>query len=109
MIRFVDGPAANVVLMLKRAPLFLRVVRAIGGEWDALDQLEDGPKPDEAITAYKRRGPAGECHIRAAKRAASGWYAMGEYAVIDLQPADDILRDTAKWRGWCYEQVGGKG
>lgn len=45
MTTFTDGPAAETVLELRRAPKFLRVVRDADGTVDALDQLNDTPKP----------------------------------------------------------------
>ena len=49
MTRFLDGPAAGVLLALRRAPLYLRVVYHAKREepWDALDQLADVPGEHE--------------------------------------------------------------
>src|SRR5262245_61519854 len=62
MVRFLDGPAAGVDLLLLRAPLFLRVTRR-SLEWDALDQFDDLPGADEEIIVYRRDGPPGWLHI----------------------------------------------
>lgn len=48
MTRFTDGPAQGLVLMLRRAARFLRVVHD-GKKFDALDQLNDRPRPEERI------------------------------------------------------------
>ena len=62
MTTFIDGPAKGQHLALKRAPRFLRVVVA-DGKWDALDQIEDEPRPGELVYAYEVHGPVGSCHI----------------------------------------------
>jgi hypothetical protein len=106
MTRFTDGPAAGKTLMLRRAPVFLRVVRNAKGEWDALDQLGDQPEPSETIVAYRKVKDDGWVHLRSAKRGASGFYLSAQYAVVDPQPDDSTMRSTQAWRAWCYEQVG---
>lgn len=37
MVRFLDGPAAGLVLWLRRAPLYLRVTLDARAHFDALD------------------------------------------------------------------------
>lgn len=119
MTRFLDGPAAGRVLMLRRSPLYLRAVRGPDGKWDALDQLGDVPGPGEAVVAYRRVGEAGALHIdstecvkvgnKTKRRRVGRWYGVAEYRVVDQQPADDVLRDTEAWRAWCRErQAAGK-
>ena len=55
MTRFLDGPAAGNALMLRRAPLFLRVtIDAAGGKVDALDQLDDDPQDGETVHVYRQ-------------------------------------------------------
>jgi len=112
MVTFTDGPAASTVLQLRRAPPFLRVVRPPGDapgeeEWDALDQPEDEPRPDETVFAYRRVGKAGSVHlcVRGKGRGRSGWYATGEYAFVEPQPDEATLRETAAWRAWCESQA----
>lgn len=102
MIHFLDGPAAGVKLMLKRAPVLLRVTHHVmSGKWDALDQLDDQPDPDERIYVYRVAGPVSHCHIRCAEPAPSGWFVMGEYRVLPDQPEDRHTRATEDWRAWC--------
>lgn len=103
MTQFTDGPAAGVSLLLRRAPHFLRAVRDVKGEWDALDQLEDTPGAGETIVAYQMVGEPTWCHIR--MRKGGGVYRGGQYRVIEPQPADDVLRSNARWREWANEQV----
>ncbi len=109
MTRFTDGPAKGKTLLLARAPLFLRVVIA-GGKLDALDQLDDRPQGGERIYAYRRTGPATALHIdfcrgRGRKGPRSAWYRGGDYALVEPQPNEAVLRDTARWRGWATEEA----
>lgn len=99
MIRFVDGPAAGVTLMLRRAPLYLRVTK--GPHWDALDQLNDFPDPDEVLTAYRRVGTPGMVHIDFTRKR-SAWFAVATYRVVPDQPPDRVVRSTYLWRAWCW-------
>ncbi len=108
MIRFLDGLAANVILQLLRAPLYLRVTQNTAGEWDGLDQLGDVALGDETITVYRRVGKAGWIHIdyRDKQGRRKGvTYATGDYAVVPEQPTDEVLRDTTRWREWATAQV----
>ena len=107
MTTLVDGPAANVILNLRRSPLFLRVVQnRISKEWDALDQLDDIPKPTETIVAYRLLSNDGCMHllIRGKYKKAGGWYPVSSYGVVEQQPDDATMRDTEKWRAWCAEE-----
>lgn len=105
MIRFLDGPAAGQVLELRRVPLLLRVVRDCQtGEWDALDQLDDTPKPTEVIYLYLRSGTPQRIHVKAARTAGGSrslWH--GEYLHLPEQPLIDVLRDNAKWQAWAAQ------
>ncbi|HEY1066899.1 MAG TPA: hypothetical protein VGE52_12340 [Pirellulales bacterium] len=97
-----------VVLELARAPLYLRFVRTAKGKWDALDQLDDEPAKGESIVAAKRGGEIGRLHMlfsrkRGGRRGA--WYQTAEYRPVAMQPADDVMRDRAKWRAWCVEKA----
>lgn len=106
MIKFRDGPAAGVTLMLHRAPQYLRVVRAGRKAWDALDQLDDQPEPGESITVY-RIDPAtfSRYHLLCRRpRGGSGWYCNGEYDVVEPQPGEEHLRTTAAWQAWVSSQ-----
>lgn len=110
MTIFLDGPAANTFstpLLLKRAPHFLRAVQAPDGTWDALDQLDDTPKPEETVVAYVMVTGPRSVHICArGKNNRSGWYQGGDNRVVEPQPTDAQLRDTTAWRAWVAEQVG---
>lgn len=101
MTHFDNGPAAGQTLMLKRAPKFLRVVEALG-VWDALDQLEDKPTPQETIYAYVRMGDPSMCHVNRGSKG-SGWYMVANYRLVPEQPTDAQMRDTSAWQEWCLE------
>lgn len=103
MTKFIDGPAAGTVLSLRRAPLYLRAVQNADGNWDALDQLDDTPEPDETVTVYRRVGSATTVHLHGTK--ISGWYAMATYELHAEQPSIEECRDTAKWQDWVHAQV----
>jgi hypothetical protein len=104
MATFVDGPAADVYLSLRRAPKLLRVVRSSKGNWDALDQLDDTPKPSETIFVYELMNVPQIVHMKMSPRSLSGYYAINaNYRLYHWQPADEEMRDTEKWRAWCAD------
>lgn len=101
MITFLDGPAQGVTLMLRRAPLALRVVRGPKG-WDALDQLDDRPAAGEFVYVYVARHKPTSMHllIRGKGRRDGGWYQSCQYAHWPNPPPEDALRDNDAWRAW---------
>lgn len=109
MVKFLNGPAAGQVLMLKRAPDLLRVTCARyqdaqkAPKFDALDQLGDEPRPEETLYAYRRTEAACTVHVRLGGKAkhASGFYAHANYELCTMQPTDEQMRDTEQWRTWC--------
>lgn len=104
MTKFLDGPAQGNTLMLKRAVLLLRVVTKDGKTWDALDQPEDTPAPDEKIQVYALKEHRGNCHVKLGGQAknASGFYPMSDYVLCKIQPDDIVARDAGKWSAWCH-------
>lgn len=104
MSKFLDGPAAGQHLALRRAPVMLRVVQGPGGKWDALDQLDDEPAADETIHLYRMvPDTLTTMHlcVRGKGRAASDFYAMGDYRYVEPQPDEATLRDRGRWVEWC--------
>ncbi len=115
MTNFLDGPAAGITLMLRRAPLFLRVTydktfasavcKKGRTEWDALDMLDDTPAAHEFLYAYRREGNAGSVHIdgRDSKtgRRFGRTYTTAEYVLVQEQPDDETMRSAEKWQAWC--------
>lgn len=107
MTRFEDGPAKGQVLMLQRAPLFLRVAftpqRIDPPPWDALDQVEDVPRPGvEIYYAYYRTGSHGRAMIDfgGAKKHLSGLYASASYLYMSEQPPQEVMASNEAWREW---------
>lgn len=113
MTRFTNGPAANSILELERSPLFLRVVIATSADGkpnvDALDKLDDTPKPDEAIHAYFRVADDGWMHLcyteKKTGRRRGRTVRSATYALYSNQPPDDVMRLTERWREWCGLQM----
>lgn len=119
MTKFQDGPAAGQLLELRRAPTFLRVVRDPTyasaackrgrSEWDALDQLDDAPRPGEVLLAYRKVGDEGSMHLLGTRngRRFGRWIVRATYRLCEAQPDDSVMRDTGRWRAWCQEQMKG--
>jgi hypothetical protein len=102
MTRFLDGPAAGVNLMLRRSPLFLRVTDD-GQDLDALDQIDDTPRPNERLYAYVMQQYLGAMHLLvrgkdAAKR--GGFFTRADYRYLEMQPDDADMRSNSRWHDW---------
>lgn len=110
MTRFLDGPAIGQTLMLKRTVVFLRVTAQILPEsgkvknWDALDQWEDTPNPDERLYAYKLVRNVGTAHVNMG-RGRGGFYPINEYSFVEHQPSQEVMRDNDKWTFWVQSQA----
>ncbi len=105
MMKFIDGPAAGVVLGIRRAPVLLRVVRFGDGDlWDALDQVDDVPRERESIYVYVVVNKPEMVHLNMGRKKGSGYYPMGQYRLVSEQPSDAILRSRAAWAAWCQER-----
>jgi hypothetical protein len=109
MTRFEDGPAKGQVLTLRRAAIFLRVVRDENGAWDALDQLDDTAKPDETLFAYQCVGNIGSAFIDGKDPVTGrrmGYRAMiASYRFVPDQPTDAEMRSTFGWQKWCQAEA----
>lgn len=107
MTTFEDGPAAGQTLMLRRSPLFLRVVTdpTNKNRIDALDQIDDNPGEFENPTAYVRVGKPIFAFVDFAGKAKSlsGAWPIAKYVVLPEsdQPPEEVLRDSARWQRWC--------
>lgn len=100
-IRFLDGPAANQVLNLRRAPVVLRVVQSSRGNWDALDQVGDVANAQERIYLYGLQSVPRFHFIRSSQKSLSGGWANAEYSFMCKQPAEFTMRDNDLWNAWC--------
>lgn len=107
MIRVADGPAADQALMLKHAPLWLRVVRSPTGKWDALDAPGDQARPRETIFVYQRIGEPSTYHMKMSTCSGSGFYQRAAYRHwTGVQPDQSTLRNETSWLAWCEEGGG---
>jgi hypothetical protein len=64
--------------------------------------LEASPKPEERIIVYRLVSLDGWVHVKA--RTGGGMFSSATYQLHEPQPADDDVRDTAKWRSWALLQ-----
>ena len=107
MIEIHDGPAAGRTFACRRAPTWLRVTHSTGEGWDALDAIDDEPRPDEQIHVYRltRRGAGVFVCTRGSRSSAGGFYPDATYAhVPDID--GEAVRDTLAWRQWCADRAG---
>jgi hypothetical protein len=102
LVQFSDGPAEGKVLHLRRAPWLLRVVME-GGSVDALDQLDDAPKPSESIHVYRRIRQFSNA-IYCTRGKGCHHVVAYSYLLHELQPDDAAARDKQKWQAWCETQ-----
>lgn len=101
---FEDGPASGATLSLARSPVLLRVVIDRAGRVDALDQLDDTPRAGESVHVYILTQKPGVCFLDfrdANGRRRGERRETGTYRLASMQPDDDVLRDTTRWREWC--------
>jgi hypothetical protein len=103
MTSFLSGPAEGKVLMLRRSPIFLRVVINADGKVDALDRLEDQPTANEQIHVYKLEGKVGTCHINR-RGGGGGFFSVATYRYLPQQPQDSDVREIHNWQAWCLSQ-----
>lgn len=104
MTHFEGGPAHGQTLMLKRSPFFLRVVEDKGA-FDALDQLDDQPRPGEKLYAYRREGEARMVHVNTGRKPGGGFYPMATYRFMTPQPSESDMADRDLWRQWCRQNM----
>lgn len=99
----------NCHLSLKRTPKYLRFTcsgsAVCSRNWDALDQLDDQPRPGEQLVAavLVRRG---SCHLDRVLngRRVGEWHQTAEYKRLEEQPADEVMRSAEKWQEWCSQK-----
>jgi hypothetical protein len=109
VISFIDGPAHGKTLMLKRAPVFLRVTLAHYNQEevqiDALDRLDDKPDTTESLFAYRLVKHEGNAFVdgrdpKTGKRWGSAT-AIATYRLVETQPDDATMRNYDSWKAWC--------
>jgi len=103
MTKFIDGPAKDYpALMLRSAPIFLRVVIDRDKHLDALDQPEDDPRPGETCHAYELDAEPGVAFIDGPK--CRGRYPISNYRLCATQPTQGTMRLKLAWVAWCETQ-----
>lgn len=104
MITFRDGPAEGQQIVLRRAPLMLRVVQKPDGKIDALDQLDDQPEPDETIAVYLRENEPMTAFLdwsEGGKRR-GGVFLVATYHMAAIQPdSREDVETTEAWQAWA--------
>ena len=101
LVSFEDGVACGKPLALKRAPALLRVVVDPAGGVDALDQLTDVPRLDEAIVVYRRLAIEPGVVTFSGGRGCA-WFNRARYGLVDVpQPDDEEVRGATAWRSWA--------
>ena len=104
MIVFTDGPASGTKLSLRRLPVLLRVVIDQDGTVDALDQLDDTPKPTEAIHVYRIVAGSDSRAIVCSRGRGCRRENSATYRLYEKQPDDADARDTTNWQAWAESQ-----
>lgn len=99
MTTFIDGPAKGQHLMLRRSPKYLRVTEGPNDKWDALDNPDDTPLPEERIYVYELNEHLGMCHINAG-RGRGGFYPIASYRYVELPTVINPLRANPIWNEW---------
>lgn len=95
-------------LTLRRTPRFPRFVLT-GTDWstlDALDQLDDTPRPGERVIAAEKRDESSVHYdgVRNGRRFGE-WHRTATYVPVPDPPPQDVLRDTERWRAWCVARM----
>lgn len=103
MTTFQDGPAKGKTLMLKRAPVFLRVTELLG-EIDGLDQLTDEPEPGETLHAYVLTEKPGHMHLNTGRKPGGGFFPIAVYKLVADQPNQSTMKETGAWQAWTRRQ-----
>lgn len=102
-VQFVGGPLDGRELSLQRGPLFIRgVVNRGNGRRDALDLLDDEPRPNETVSVYQLVWRTPTSHICSRGEGCTLSY-MGTYRWREDVDGEQ-LRDTEAWRAWAQAE-----
>jgi hypothetical protein len=88
--------------MLRNSPRWLRVTYG-QGKWDALDQWEDTPRPDEKLYCYQLAEITGHAHINMG-RGRGGFYPIATYKYVEPQLTDQQMRNADLWARLAQDQ-----
>lgn len=109
MMLFLNGLAAGISgFSLGRESPILRVVFGNDGEFYVLDQPQDRIEDTEEILAYERVEATGTVHTNHEDDVGIFGHAMFPltlYELVDPQPRDSVMRDTALWRKWLKGDI----
>lgn len=108
MTKFLNGPAAGKLLVLRFAPDFLRVTRRSDGEFDALDSPSDVAEDGETIFVYAKasQDSSGFLDYTDKRGRRQGVQFTGAtYRYLEAQPEDAVARDNGKWEAWCRSHI----
>lgn len=95
-------------LTLRRLPPLLRFV-VTGSDWrtlDALDQLDDEPRPGEHVIPAERGEVAAGIACTRGKGGGCVHFRTVTYTSVPDPPPQEVLTSTARWRAWCMDRVG---
>jgi hypothetical protein len=95
------GTAGTRALSFARNPAYLRVVVDQDGSVDALDQIEDTPKPTEKIYVYRQGEQIFVCGRGTAPTQNPTFFYFP--VPLDAQTLESF-RDNEVWRAWCMSQ-----
>ena len=103
---FEDGPLAGKRMALQRCCIWLRGVVDSDGTPDALDLLEDEPKPSESVYAYRLHGEPSNVIACSRGKGGNGCrvITMARYRQHSEPVVEEVLRDNAAWREWANAQ-----
>jgi hypothetical protein len=114
-MKCLDGPAMGKDFLVRRCPIFLRVVERPdestlpgldpnAAAWDVLDQLEDEVDRVETVHVYARvAGTWSRAMIDGPK--IRGCYEFGEYRHVPTMPEEEAeLRDNDRWARWVQRK-----
>lgn len=98
MTTFTNGPAKGQTLLLRRSPVYLRVVFD-SRNFDALDQPDDEPRRNERVYIYELQETKGHVFLDGPK--CRGCFAIASYSMVLNPPNEATMRDTDAWAQWC--------
>lgn len=114
-VTFAGGPADGRECWLQRAPLFLRIVvdrraelkrngKPPAAAIDALDLLDDEPRPHEDVYVYRCAWSTPPAHICMRGRGCHTSVSAAYHYVDDVDAQELGLGDTETWREWAERE-----
>lgn len=103
MCKLLDGPGAGQSFVVKRCPVFLRVVHSKASGWDVLNEKDDTPKDDEEVYVYQRVSEPVKAFVDG-----TGLHTLmviAEYKFLDLMIGENLIRSNENWKWWCQNEA----